>query len=70
MSTQGLLSPSQIGKDKHIDIQFLWVQDAAKNKTASFHKVPGHSNPADLMTKGLGGERIPYLMGLSGYAFA
>ena len=58
-----------LGKAKHIEVQYLWVQGAARDKRTVFYKVPGQDNPADLMTKGLDQERIAYLMGLCGFAF-
>ena len=65
-----LTGKQSLGKAKHIEGQYMWVQGAAKDRRMTFSKVPGHSNPADLMTKALDGERIAFLMGLCGFAFA
>ena len=47
-----------LGKTRHIDVQYLWIQNAVKNKELSISKVPTELNPADLMTKGLKEELI------------
>ena len=58
-----------LGKAKHIDVQHLWLQDAVRDGRVTCYKVAGHLNPADLMTKGLDGERISFLMGLCGFTY-
>ena len=58
-----------LGKAKHIDLQHLWLQDAAKEKRIHPHKVHTDVNPADLMTKPLSEDRITKLMGLMGFTF-
>ena len=58
-----------LGKAKHICVQHLWVQDISRSKRAVFVKVPGQSNPADLMTKGLDSSRIDFLMKLCGFHY-
>ena len=64
-----LTSKRGLGKAKHISVQHLWVQGAARDKRTTFCKVLGRDNPADLMTKGLDQERIVYLMDLCGFSF-
>ena len=59
-----------LGKAKHIQVQHLWMQELIKAKRLKLAKVPGDINPADLMTKALGGERIGFLMKLLGYDLA
>ena len=41
------------GKLRHINIGLLWVQEKSTRKELEFKKVPGETNPADLMTKHL-----------------
>ena len=65
-SALSLIQRTGLGKAKHIDVHRLWLQDQNKSKKVAFSKVAGDSNPADLMTKGMGGERIQFLS-LLGY---
>ena len=47
-----------LGKLKHIDFHWLWIQERVKNCNVSTHKVNGKDNPADLFTKLLPREDI------------
>jgi hypothetical protein len=49
----GISNRKGLGKLRHLNVQFLWVQDKIKDKSFTLHKVPGERNPADLMTKHL-----------------
>ena len=49
----GIASRMGLGKTRHIDVHYLWVQERVRNGDISLHKVPGISNPADMMTKHL-----------------
>ena len=57
-----LVSRAGLGRAKHIEMQHLWLQDAVRKGRLSAHKVPSDDNPADLMTKPMGEQRIEYLM--------
>ncbi len=46
------------GKLRHINIGLLWIQEVEKVRGLVYGKVAGTQNPADLMTKGLGAEKI------------
>eukprot|EP00973_Karenia_brevis_P057773 8037553-Karenia_brevis.AAC.1 len=39
------------GKMKHLEIRDLWLQKEVQDGKLEVSKVPGESNPADLMTK-------------------
>ena len=54
----GIIQRQGLGKLRHVDCSFLFVQNLNANKTFQFAKVPGLENPADLGTKGLPWERI------------
>ena len=41
-----------------MDVQLLWLQDAVRRERVQLEKVRGDRNPADLMTKHLGGQVI------------
>ena len=41
------------GKLRHIQTQYVWLQERVSNKDAQLHKVVGTANPADMLTKPL-----------------
>ena len=49
----GIVSRLGLGKVRHLSVADLWVQQAAKNGSVEYYKVPGQINPADLFTKAL-----------------
>jgi hypothetical protein len=55
-ATLGIVSRQGLGKLRHIDVQYIWIQEKVKNKDVSISKVPGADNPADLFTKYLASE--------------
>ena len=52
-ATLSIVNRQGLGKLRHINVQYLWVQDRVKAGEFSVTKVPGKQNPADLMTKHL-----------------
>ena len=54
----GIVNRKGLGKVRHLDTNYLWIQDVAARKAMSFNKVLGTANPADLFTKYLDGTPI------------
>ena len=54
----GIISRQGIGKLRHLNTNYLWVQEQAMTGNIAFDKVSGHSNAADLFTKPLAEEDI------------
>ena len=50
-SAKGTLSRSGIGKIKHLDTNWLWVQEVVKTRGVQLIKIDGAINPADVLTK-------------------
>ena len=51
---------------RHLQVRDLWLQKEVREGNIVIHKVPGASNPADLMTKVLGmGEIEQRLEGMN-----
>ena len=46
------------GKLRHINVSALWIQDIQDREGATYMKVLGTANPADLMTKYLPREKV------------
>ena len=40
-----------LGKLRHLEVKFLWLQDAVRKKRLQLRKVRGGQNPADWLTK-------------------
>ena len=52
-AAKGIASRTGLGKTRHIDVHYLWVQERVRDGSIRLHKVRGTDNPADLMTKHL-----------------
>ena len=49
----GIVNRQGLGKLRHINVRYLWLQERVRSKELEVLKVAGVSNPADLMTKHL-----------------
>ena len=49
----GIVQRQGIGKMRHLNVRYLWLQGRVRNKDIEVNKVAGQDNPADLMTKHL-----------------
>ena len=54
----GILQRQGISKDRHIDVNWLWLQEQAAKRLVPLVKIPGEINTADLMTKHLSNAMI------------
>ena len=54
----GIVHRQGLGKTRHIDVQYLWVQKDVYDEKLKVVKVGTDSNPADLMTKFLKPELV------------
>ena len=52
-AAKGIASRTGLGKTRHIDVHYLWVQERVRNGDIVLKKVLGTQNPADLLTKHL-----------------
>ena len=48
---KSIASRAGLGKIRHMEVKFLWIQDAVKEKRIQVWKIRGDSNPADNLTK-------------------
>lgn len=65
----GMINRQGLGKARHVETQWLWIQQAAREGRIQVTKIPGAENPADLMTKPLGSDAIDRYMKKLGYEF-
>jgi hypothetical protein len=54
----GIVHRRGLGKVKHLDVQYLWVQQEVNDGRLGIEKVGTLVNPADLFTKALCGDTI------------
>ena len=47
----GIIHRKGLGRTRHIDAGYLWIQQVAAERRLQFSKVMGRDNPADLFTK-------------------
>ena len=54
----GIIGRTGLGKLRHIDTSYLWLQQESVKDKIAMRKVLGTENPADMNTKGLNGDTI------------
>ena len=54
----GMVHRQGLGKVRHIEVQYLWIQQEVRHNKLQVHKVGTHENPADVLTKGLKAETM------------
>ena len=52
----GIIKRQGLGKLRHIDTNYLWIQEKAAKKKINYGKIKGTETPADLFTKHLSRE--------------
>ena len=52
----GIVHRSGLGRTRHIQVQFLWIQECISEGRVSVNKIDTKLNPADLLTKHLNAE--------------
>ena len=57
-----------LGKLRHIQTQFLWLQERVALKELSLSKVLGTANPADMLTKPLAQSELEKYLTYSGFS--
>ncbi len=53
-AAKAMASRTGLGRTRHVEVRFLWVQEALKSKRLDIRKVWGGENPADVATKPMG----------------
>jgi len=54
----GVVNRTGVGNLRHVRVQYLWLQNQVRNGELAVQKIPGVSNPADLLTKHLDFETM------------
>ena len=57
-ATLGIVQRLGVGKLRHLNVQYLWIQERVRSGDVNIAKVPGFDNPADLLTKHVTAEEL------------
>ena len=63
-AAKGIVSRRGLGKTRHIQVHYLWVQERVSNGDIKLKKCWGGENPADLLTKYLSRDKISKILDL------
>jgi hypothetical protein len=66
----GIIQRQGLGRTRHIDCGYLFVQELNAEKILRYAKIPGAENPADMGTKGLNEQLIKRFTQHSGGIFS
>ena len=58
LAALGIIGRTGLGKMRHIETSYLWLQQDCIKEKIKMQKVLGTENPADMNTKGLNIEQI------------
>ena len=58
-----------LGKLKHVDVSFLWVQEKVRKKEIAIHKVHTSLNYSDILTKPVTSHALRKMMLDMGFEF-
>ena len=65
----GIASRRGLGKVKHIDTVFLWIQERIESLKIQIRKKPTKEMVADMLTKFLGRKEIDYFLEVMGFEY-
>ena len=57
-AAKSVASRTGLGKIRHLETKFLWLQEAVSRKRLVIRKIRGEDNPADVLTKPLSVKEI------------
>ena len=63
----GMVMREGLGKVRHLAVADLWVQGKRDSGEIAYCKINGDSNPADMLTKGVNGEKLQRYMRSLGF---
>ncbi len=57
------------GRLRHVKVGTLWIQEKTERGELAIQKIPGESNPADVLTKNVGREKLEKFTDMVGQKF-
>jgi hypothetical protein len=67
-AAQSIASRAGLAKTKHVEVKYLWVQQATRRGLFKVRRVPGEDNPADIMTKPHCARHMAQMLGHVGFS--
>jgi hypothetical protein len=64
----GMIMKEGLSGVRHIDTQFLWIQESVRKGRIAVKKISGLLNPADMFTKALGAQSLEGHLRRIGYS--
>ena len=68
-AAKGTVNRAGLGKARHIQTRFLWLQERVSMDHLRVEHIPGKSNRADALTKSIPGVQMSETMQRCGYVF-
>ena len=65
----GIIGRQGLGKVRHLETGYLWLQDIVSQRRLAIRKVKGADHPADLSTKYLKSEDVERHLKFLGFSF-
>ena len=69
-TAKAIVSRLGLGRVRHMEVRYLWAQEAYKRKKFEVVKVPGGKNPADVLTKPMTAGEMVEKLAVVGARFA
>ena len=61
-AAKAIASRRGLGKTRHVELRYLWLQDVTKSGRVKMRRIPGEQNLADHLTKGKAWHQIETLI--------
>ena len=61
-AAKAIASRRDLGKTRHVELRYLWLQDVTKSGRVKMRRIPGEQNLADHLTKGKAWHQIETLI--------
>jgi hypothetical protein len=65
-AAKSIASRTGIGRVRHMEVKYLWIQEALKGKKFELRKIDGKQNPADILTKPKSAVEMESMLGAAG----
>ena len=57
-AAKSIASRSGLGRVRHVEVRYLWIQEAVREGRVVVAKIPGKENPPDMLTKPVGSREV------------
>ena len=68
-TAKAIVSRHGLGKVRHLEVRYLWAQEALRAKKFEVRKISGETNPADVLTKPLSASEMVAKLAAVGATF-